>query len=401
MPAYIELDLITDPDALLQLGIDYLEQNLPGFVARPGNVETVLLEANSQIAGEVVDQAAQVPPAIFAYLGNSLFGVAPRDALPATGTATVTWDATVGAVMMDANTQLAVPSPTGDPVLFLTDTDLAAPAGGGDQTVTITAAAGGADGNGCRGTCELVDVIDGVTTITVSADTVGGTDAETDDEYLDRLADALSIYAPGPILPQDFAVLARQDPDVGRALAIDLYQPSTAQGGVGTPRSDPSGATNVPRCVTVAITESDGTAPPSTVMQRVFDTLDGAREVNFLVYVIPPTYTTIDVQATVTAFPGQVASDVQAAAEAMLATWLDPSTWGTDLTGSDATTWLPDTTVRVYEAVDYLNRALGVHYVNTVQIRVAGGTFATADITLPGRAPLTLPGTFTITVNVP
>jgi hypothetical protein len=75
MADYVELPLIDDPDALLEVGVDYAEGAMPGLQLRPGNPETVLLEANSQIAAEVVQQAAQVPPVAFAYAGQSLFGI--------------------------------------------------------------------------------------------------------------------------------------------------------------------------------------------------------------------------------------------------------------------------------------------------------------------------------------
>jgi hypothetical protein len=120
----------------------------------------------------------------------------------------------------------------------------------------------------------MLDVIDGVETVTMAAAATGGTDEEEADDYLDRLADALSILAPRPILPQDFATLARQIPGVGRAVALDLYQPGTNDniaagqpGGPltveGTPVNAGAGITPVAKCVTVAITAEGGTAAVS------------------------------------------------------------------------------------------------------------------------------------------
>ena len=57
--------------------------------------------------------------------------------------------------------------------------------------------------------------------------------------------------------------------------------------------------------------------------------------------------------------------------------------------------------MRLYEAVDVLNGAAGVHYVESVQIRKTGGTFGTADIALKTPVGLPTPGTFTITVTTP
>ena len=80
---------------------------------------------------------------------------------------------------------------------------------------------------------------------------------------------------------------------------------------------------------------------------------------------IAPRPTTIGVQATVTAYPGYTQADVEASAEQTLADWL--SSWGTTDTGE----WVAeDTTVRISEVIDYLNRAAGVHWVDMASVRL-------------------------------
>jgi hypothetical protein len=413
MADYIELPLVDDPDALVEVGIDNLEGAIDGFVARPGNVETVLLEANAQISAEVVQQAAQVPPVAFAYAGAALFGIAPYAAVSATATATITWAASTPASMIAAQSLLSVPHPSGEYMIFTTDDDVAAPAGGGVVTVGVTALEPGADANGAFGTAELVDVVDGVTSIAVLSAASGGVDAEDDAAYLDRLSDALTLLAPRPILPQDFATFARQVPGVGRTLAIDLYQPGTNDniaagqpGGPltveGTPLNAGAGISPVARCVTTVVTAEDGAPPSQALMHSVWSELDGAREVNFLAYVAAPRYTQIDVQATVKAYPGYLPADVQAAAAAMLSTWLDPGQWGSQPSSTAETTdqWALDTYARIYEAVDWLNRADGVYFVVSVQLRKHGDVaWSNADVPLAGIAPLPVAGDFTITVQ--
>lgn len=412
MADYIELPLVDDPDALLQVGVDYLEGAVPGLQARPGNPETVLLESQSQIAAEVVAQAAQVPPVAFAYAGQSLFGIGMYEAVPATATATITFAATTPAVMVPAQAMLAVPHPSGEPMIFTVDTDVAAPAGGGDASVGVTALDAGTAANGAFGTAELVDVIDGVTTVVVST-AAGGVDEESDEDYLNRLADALTLLAPRPILPADFATMARQVPGVGRATALDLYQPGTNDniaagqpGGPlnveGAPVNTGAGKTNVPRCVTTAITGLDGAPPSQALMHQVWLTLDNQREVNFLAYVIAPKYVAIDVKATVHAYYGYVASEVQAAVQAVLSSWLSPARFSQppSALADETQLWTADTLVRYTEAIDWLNRADGVHWVELVQLRAAGGTFGTTDVSLGTPIGLPVAGTFTITVVV-
>ena len=413
MADYVELALVDDPDALLEIGVNYMEAAIPGFVARPGNPETVLLEANSQIDAEVVQQAALVAPAVFAYAGAALFGIPPHAATPATTTATITFAADTPASMVDAQSLLSVPHPSGEHVIFTTDTDVAAPQGGGNVLVGVTALEPGTSANGAFGVAELIDVVDGVQEITVNAAS-GGVDAESDEDYLDRLSDALTLLAPRPILPNDFATMARQVPGVGRTHAIDLYQPGTNDniaagqpGGPlnveGSPVAAGAGVSPVERCVTTVITGLDGQPPSQTLMHNVWTTLDGAREVNFLAYVIAPRYTKIDVQATVRAFPGYTSADVEQAAESMLATWLDPNNFAqAGSTGGSEDVWAADTVARIYEAVDWLNRAAGVHYVVSVQLRKHGdAAWSNVDVPLPGVAPLPLVGDLSVVVQLP
>jgi hypothetical protein len=398
MADYIELPLTADPTALSDTGKDYLSGQIDGWEPRPGNPETVLIEASGQMGAEVVDQAAAVAPVVFTYYGQWLLGIDIRDAIPATATATFTFGQPT---LIPAGSLFAVPNADGNSYVFATDADLDSNSG---VTVGATALEGGADANGSVGAAEMLDIIDGVDSVTFVAPASGGADAETADEYLDRLSDALTILAPRPILPQDFATFARQIPGVGRAVALDLYQPGTNDnvpagkpGGPltveGAPVNAGAGVTPVARTVTVAITAEGGLPPTQTLLHATWLALEAAREVNFLVYVIPPVYTAIDVQATVVTYPNYVLSEVEGAAESMMATWLDPTGWGSEEVG-ETQSWASDTKVRIYEAVDYLNRADGVHYVSTVQIRKTGdAVWSDVDITLPGAIPLPMPGT--------
>jgi hypothetical protein len=408
MAEYIELPLTADATALSDIGKDYLSEEIEDWNPRPGNVESVLLESTGQIGAEVVDQAAQIPPVIFAYYGQWLLGIGLLEATPAVSSVDFTFDAGIAA-SVPAGSLLAAPNPDGESYVFQTDNEVRSD-GTPPLRTTVTALEVGASPNGCVGVCELIDSIDAVASATMIQVAVNGTDEEDADAYLDRLADALTILAPRPILPQDHATLARQIPGVGRALAIDLVQPPASSGGVNISTvsgrvhpwgPEPNGSTNVPRCVTVAVTAEDGSAPSTALMQTVMNALDAAREVNFYEYVIPPSYTTIDVQAVVVTYPGYVPAEVAQAAQEMMATWLDPLAWGSEAVG-ETQAWSRQTVARIYEAVDFLNRADGVQYVESVQIRKSGGAFAAADIPLTGIAPLPRVGSVSaITAKLP
>src|SRR3954462_3036724 len=122
MATYIELPLTADATALADTGKDYMSSEIEGWTPRPGNVESVLLEANRQMGAEVVDQAAQVDSAVFAYFGQSILGIALREATPATSAVDFTFD--VGFVgNVPAGTALAFPAPDGNAYVFVTDAE--------------------------------------------------------------------------------------------------------------------------------------------------------------------------------------------------------------------------------------------------------------------------------------
>src|SRR3954447_16740312 len=154
MADYIELPLTADATALGDTGKEYLQDQIEGWEPRPGNAETVLIEASGQMGAEVVDQAALVPPVIFAYYGQWLLGITLREATPATGSVQFTYSAPT---TIPAGSLLAVPNADGNSYVFQTDTDLDSTAG---NAVTVTALEPGADANGSVGVGEMLDVID-------------------------------------------------------------------------------------------------------------------------------------------------------------------------------------------------------------------------------------------------
>lgn len=138
--------------------------------------------------------------------------------------------------------------------------------------------------------------------------------------------------------------------------------------------------------VTVAIVGEDGQALPQSTKDALAAEMELRREINFVVHVIDPTYTTIAVTFTVVTAAGYEAATVEAAAEAAVAAYLDPSVWG----GGDQSPpeWrTPSDTVRYLEVASLLDRVEGVDYVSALTVN--GGT---ADVVLAGVAPLTQPG---------
>jgi|SRR5215471_661299 len=387
---YIPVPVETEPTDLAGEAFDYISGKVPGWLPAEGNLEAWLVEALAQIAGELRAMVALVPDAIFAFYGESVLGLPPYPAVQAT--ASTTWTAQDSAgYQIDAGTVIAITPPSAPSgYAFSVNADVVIPAGSTSVAgVACSALEAGSTASGITGTVDVIDQLAFITGVTLDAATSGGSDAETIDAYLSRLSALLTLLSPRPILPQDFAVLAQRTfPEVARAVAIDLYNPG------------PPVDANSPRCVSVAICDVDGNPCSSTVKTDVDNFLQAQREVNFLTFVLDPTYTTIDVSFTVHSYPGYDPADVASRVITRLTTYLSPATWGVPPYGdTSGRSWINATSVRYNELVAEIDRVDGVHYVDTVQLRVAAGTFGTADVALTGVAPMPKPGAITGTAT--
>jgi uncharacterized phage protein gp47/JayE len=394
---YIVPPLTTEPGDLSDEAFAFIEARVPGWLPSEGNLETWLIEAMSNQSAEIADVASAVPASIFRYFGSSVLGLPPFDSTAAT--AQTTWTMVNGAgYTIPSGTLVGVEATGSELVPFQTIGDVIVPVGTTVAAIVCEAVDAGTDANALTGDVQLIDPLTFVNTVALAAATAGGVDAETDDEYLDRLRELTTILAPRPILPGDFAILAKTDPRVFRATAVDLHQagtPELPKVGViaGQPVTPIPGASadGVARCVTVAVAGETGLSIGDAARQDVANMLESAREVNFYVYVVDPTYTNITVAFSVRVYADHDAATVVAAVIAAIQSYLSPATFGAPPYG-DQTTWVNDTKVRYLEVAQIINNTPGVNYI--ISLTINGGT---ADVALTGTAPLprTLAGAVT------
>ena len=259
---------------------------------------------------------------------------------------------------------------SGDEQVFFTVVNAVTVAAGStltaDGEVVLRAVEPGTAANGLEGdTFQVVDslaFVAGIESVDVSA---GGADAESDSEYLDRLHAELQLLAPRPILAEDFATLARRIAGVERSVAIDGYNPADA-------------TFNNQRMVTVAVADEAGHGVSPTIKTAVDTYLQSLREVNFVVNVIDPTITTVDVTATIKVLPTYDTDTVIGAAEDALQDYLSPAAWS----------WAA--VLRYNELIALISNVPGVDYVASI-------LQPSADMTLPGVAALIQAGDISIT----
>jgi hypothetical protein len=434
MALYISVPFIVDATELEQVSFDAFQTAFPGWEPNQGNPDVILLRATAAVVADGVSAASKIPDTIFRYSGRSLHGLPPVDAQPSTGAVTFTAVDTAGYVI-PANTQLSGTNPDGETVAFTTLAAATIPAASSTVVVSVQAAEDGVIGNGISGFGNMEDNLDFLQGVEFTTTTSGGTDREDDETYLNRLRDELALQAPRPILPRDFAALARRQTGVHRAVAIDGLNPNAvvltsvsnmAAVSVGSPVTGagiPASTTvislgsgqftlsanatatatsvsltstyrfNQERTLTVAAIDEAGNAVSTAVKNAIQADLDAKREITFEVFVIDPTVTTINVTFTATSYPGYDAQSVDDAIVAAVQGFLSAGKWGTPPNGDDRE-WLNRTTVLHNEVEGVIYRVPGVRELTALTLN--GGT---SNIVLTGLVPLPAAGTVTGTVT--
>lgn len=189
-----------------------------------------------------------------------------------------------------------------------------------------------------------------------------GTDPVTGYKVYGRVGGAEGLLA---------TVVASAYTDTGAAAVGALPPASNTTGGIP---GDHKGN------VTVAAAVAAGAALPAATRDALLSDLTDKAHSALAIHVIAPTITPVPVTATITVVPGYVAADVETAAEAALAAYLNPDAWP----------W--SGTVYRNELISIIDRVPGVGRVVTL-------TAPAADVTLAGVAPLASSGALTVTAT--
>ncbi|HEV2308987.1 MAG TPA: baseplate J/gp47 family protein, partial [Acidimicrobiia bacterium] len=305
-------DIETDEQEIARQVFNRLAYLVPGWEAHDANPDTWLIEAFAAVAAELRALSRDVPDAIFVTHGTEVLGLPIRPPAPALGYST--WKAVDErgyTVRTGAQITLAR---TGDELVgFEVLAGAEIPAGETTvENVPIRAVEMGAAGNGLQGPAEVSDPFDWVESVVVTRPTTQGDDGQDRPMYLDQLSTLLRVVAFRPVLPGDYAVLGLTIPGVGRAVAMDGYNPLDGTWGHA-------------RRVCLVAWAADGRVLEDAVRAQVRAYLESIREVNFIVDVISPLFETVDVDFSVTMFGEQDPDVVHAICIDALEQELDPA----------------------------------------------------------------------------
>lgn len=386
MARFLDIPIETDPDTLKQTVYDILQEHFPEWEPSDGNLETWLIDAFTRTVSDLRELAADIPVEIFKQYGLTVIGIPINNATPAT--ATTKW------VMAD-NAGYKIPAGTelgmrvnGELIGFRTQSEIIIPAGFTEEKdVIIEAIEPGDEANSLEGELFLISAVTGDPVVTLQAPTSGGVDEETDTEYLARLVEELRTLSPTPITPEDFVILAKRRPQVGRALALDLYDPVSE-----TDENE--------RYMTTVVIDPDGEELTAEEMKEIEEEFEEMREVNFVSPVIGPDYSKMDAELKVKAYAGFDLEALKTQIKEAIETLFDPANFGQPPFG-EGDEWVYDDKVRFNKVEAAAAVLQGVNYVVSTKIAIQGNPLEEKDVTLPGRAPLTRPGNITIVVEAP
>lgn len=392
--AYISYPIESNPFTILAAAYKYIQDRSPAWQPHDGNLDTWILQAMATEASDLRIMASDVPDAIFRYFGATILGIPPQDATVAVTYST--WEAIdqLGH-LIPGGTLVGIRDSGGILRGFRTLNDVTIIPGlttTDEGEVVLIAEEAGLASNGLGGLgveVEGIDPLDFVETITLTEPTSGGQDAETVDEYTQRLVEYMRGLSTRPILPEDYARLARNQPGIFRAVALDGYNPAD-----DTYFND--------KMITLAGIDEFGLDLPEETKDDLDDFLQSQREINFVVNIIDPSRTTINVTFTAKANERYSTTAVESEAIANVISYLNPATWGRDPNvagagGSD--TWVETQFVRYNNVLQAIENTQGLDYVTSLTIGRSDGPQGTVDLALDLPAALAVAGVVDGTVT--
>lgn len=382
---FINIEIDSDPVSLRETVYEQIKTMFPEWNPAKAVLDKWIIDGCAQIGADLGDIAGFVPEEILRQFGETIYKVPALEAEPAVATVTIVIIDKAGHPSIPAGTQMMLTMPNGEKAAFKTRAVQEVPVGSNEiKGVLIEAVELGTEQNQLAGNPQMLDSVSYIKeVIQTSEHTSGGRDAETPSEYLDRLTTKLELLSTAPILPEDYAKLARAF-GMYRAIAVDGYEPTGEK-------------ENQERTVAVSAVDEEGEKWTVLKKEEFKAEAEALREVNFVVNVFDPTYTEVNAKVKVKALAGFDKVRVKELCEEALKQYLEPKNWAN--TTTEPRLWRQNTVVRQTELIWLVNNVPGVDYIEgTVELSKGAGAVKPEDVALEGKAALTRPKTITVEV---
>jgi hypothetical protein len=366
--------------------IEALEAGLSGWLPAEGDPLLWLAKVTSRIGATIFEQAATMEKGAFKRFGEAIVSVPPVQA--AAASVGSTWTMIDGAgYLVPAGTQVSIAASGETQLGFVTVGDTVIAPEATKATIVLQAVIPGTEGNNLSEDPQLLDSLAFVEAISLEgAHTSGGVDEEEEDAYLNRLTEALQTLSDSLILPRDFEIDARSHPDIARAKCIRNYDADKEEGEVAL-------------CQSIYPITAEGEPPSEADREALLAAQQEKLLTDIQHHVGVPQYTEVDVESEIEVEEGFDPTTTIAAVQARLGEIFDPSKYGAPKQGDSGSGWENRPVVYYLKLVGEVEKVGGVGRVVTLKLCKGGGTPEAKDLTLVGVAPLTKPGSFTVTAS--
>lgn len=375
---FLNIEIENDPVALREAVYEQIKAQFPEWNPSKAILDKWIIDGCALIGADLGDIAGFVPEEILRQFGETIFKVPTLKAEPAIATVTIFMTDALGHPTIPAGTQMMLTMPSGNKAAFRTKAAVEVPVGKSEvKGVLIEAVEAGSEENQLVGNPQMLDSVSYIKEVKqTSANTSGGRDAETPSEYLDRLTTKLELLSTAPILPEDYAKLARALGSF-RAVGIDGYEPIAE-------------TENNERMVAVAAVDEEGEGWTAPKKEEFKAEAEASREINFVVNPMDPTYNEMSSEVEVSCLPGFAKANVKQLVEEALDQYFSPKNWGN--TASEPRLWRQNLIVRKTEVIALVNNVAGVDFiVGDVKLAKAAEPLEAKDVNLIGKAALTKP----------
>jgi uncharacterized phage protein gp47/JayE len=297
-----------DPQAMFDEWSAAVQASDPTWVPVNGSLESVIAEALCLSVSDLIYSVNRLPGVVLEGL-LALKDVPRHPGEPTTGAVRIFLDS-VRTITITEGSRFMI-----DALEFVASETVTATA---DQVVVdVVAVDPGALGNTVLPGMgvDWLDLDPHAVSVTAEGAFTGGSDPEDDRAYRARVASTFILDSQGLVLPSAFVAWAGNLPDVGRASAVNLWDPDS-----GNDPGEDGGH------ITIYLYGNSGALTPERMAEIEADLTDRA-QANLQVHVAVAEVLSLDVEMSVRLAPGATEAAVLADVEAALRTAISPAVW--------------------------------------------------------------------------